>query len=627
MSRTPTPPFFLLALALLLATPAIIAQKMPRADVISVPAITDGLCVSNLFQSNMVLQRDKPITIWGWAAPGETVTVSFGNKEQQATADNDRNWRVTLPAMRANREAQTMTVRGKDAELSLFNILIGDVWLLGGQSNMEFELAKVENGKLEIVSANYPELRILTVPYAAGPAKQRSFPRLHEWSSWFGRHFRKGDWDMCTPKVARELSAIGYAFARRVHKASKVPVGVIDASRGGSNVETWIDMARLRAMTSQPVQDKLADWDKRVTDWDANKDLEQRIANHHRWLARQKKDGKKIPEDKLSDPTDLRPGPIADYNHPGHCFAGMLAPLAGLSLKGAIFHQGYNNTFDGMQGVAMYRDLLPEMIANWRAAFDNPTMPFGILSLCTDGYPQTLDNYCEKMLDTGIYIRAAQYQTFVDMYKAGDKNIGFASTYDLRRRWYHPQVKIPAGERIARWALATQYGFSREVQWRPPMLIKQKPSDGALTLQLDRDVMDPQDGEITGFAIAGEDRHFQPATVTFKETGKDNRGRPRLDRKQLILQSPLVPEPRHFRYAWGRNPIANLQATNNLDLPFATQRSDDWAMGEVPLGVLDTKVVGKLTRQQTGVIRRALRQDDERRRVAEAEAVLKSRKQ
>jgi len=627
MPRIPTPSLVSLVAAVLLAASATLAQKLPRADVINVPAIADGLCVSNLFQSNMVLQRDQPIAIWGWAAPGETITVSFGGKEQQTTAGTDRSWRVTLPAMRANREAQTMTVRGEDDELSLFNILIGDVWLLGGQSNMEFELAKVENGKLEIVSANYPELRILTVPFAEGPAKQRSFPRLNEWSSWFNRHFRKGDWDMCTPKVARELSAIGYAFARRVHKASKVPIGVIDASRGGTAIETWLDLARLRAMPSQSVQNKLADWDKRVAEWDAKKDLEQRIAAHHRWLARQKKEGKQIPKDKLSDPDDLRPGPIADHNHPGHCFAGMIAPLAGLSIKGAIFHQGYNNTFDGMPGVVMYRDLLPEMIANWRAAFGNPDMPFGIVSLCTDGYPQTRDNYCEKMLDTGIYIRAAQYQTFVDLYKAGDKNIGFASTYDLRRRWYHPQVKIPAGERIARWALATQYGFARDVQWRPPMLVKTRAIDGALTLQLDRDVMDPQDGEITGFAIAGEDRRFHPATVSFKVKGKDNRGRPRLDRKQLILQSPLVPEPRHFRYAWGRNPLANLQATNNLDLPFATQRSDNWAMGEVPLGIIDTLIEGKLTRQQTGVIRRALRQEDERRRIAEAQAVLKGRKQ
>ncbi|QDU98820.1 hypothetical protein Pla8534_67310 [Lignipirellula cremea] len=107
--------------------------------------------------------------------------------------------------------------------------------------------------------------------------------------------------------------------------------------------------------------------------------------------------------------------------------------------------------------------------------------------LCTDGYPQTRDDYCEKMFNAGIEIRAAQYRTFLDFYNAGDKNIGFVSTYDLRRRWYHPQLKIPAGERIARWALATQYGFDKQVEWKPPMLLDMEPREGALLLKLDTD--------------------------------------------------------------------------------------------------------------------------------------------
>ena len=107
-------------------------------------------------------------------------------------------------------------------------------------------------------------------------------------------------------------------------------------------------------------------------------------------------------ENRQKEPDDLRGGPIADHNHPGHCYAGMLAPLKGLSIKGAIFHQGYNNAFDGSPGVEMYRDIFPQMIEAWRDTFDDPKLPFGILSLCTDGYPQTRDNYCEKMFNAGI---------------------------------------------------------------------------------------------------------------------------------------------------------------------------------------------------------------------------------
>ena len=600
------------------------AQPMPREDVVNVPAISDGLSVSNVFQTNMVLQRDKPIHIWGWAEPGEQVTVTFAGEETSTQAGKDRAWKASLSAVPAHSSPQQLTVRGLSTTLVLDNILVGDVWVLGGQSNMEFELAKVENGSLEIISANFPEIRILTVPYGQGPELKQGFARLHEWSSWFGRHLRKGDWDVCTPETARDLSAIGYVFARRIHKASNVPIGVVDASRGGTTVETWTPMSVLRGMASEPTRATLAHFDNAVAEWDAQADLDNRIAQHRQWIERQTKEGKPIPDDKKQEPGDLRPGPTGNHNFPGHCYAGMISPISGLSVKGALFHQGYNNAFDGSAGADMYRDIFPEMIRAWRRAFNDPGMPFGILSLCTDGYPQTRDDYCEKMFNAGIDIRVAQYQTFLDFYNAGDQHIGFVSTYDLRRRWYHPQLKIPAGERIARWALATQYGFSQQVEWKPPMLVSIEPRDGSLVLKLDTDVSDPEDGTIQGFAIAGEDRRFHPANVAYAEKGKDGRGRIQYDRKQLVLTSPLVPEPTHYRYAWGRNPLANLQATGNKDLPFATQRSDDWKMEEVPLGVLGDDVALPISRSDRNKIVQALREQDKQRRLKEAEQVIEA---
>jgi sialate O-acetylesterase len=605
-------------------TSAVPAQQMPREDVIDIPAIGGGLCVSNLFQTNMVLQRDKPIHIWGWADPGKQVTVHFAGAPATATAGPDRAWRVALPALPANGNPQQMTIQADGETLVLDNVLVGDVWVLGGQSNMEFELAKVENGQLEIISANYPQIRLLTVPYAEGPQFKPGFARLHEWSDWFGRHFRKGDWDVCTADKVREFSAIGYVFSRRVHKASNVPIGVIDASRGGTTIESWTPSAVLRAMESQPTTAKLAHFDKAVAEWDPQADLENRIARHRQWIEQQTKEGNPIPDDRLQEPDDLRPGPIADHNYPGNCYAGMISPIAGLSVKGAIFHQGYNNAFEGSFGVDMYRDIMPEMIRAWREAFHDSTMPFGILSLCTDGYPQTRDNYCEKMFDAGIEIRAAQYQTFLDFYNAGDRQVGFASTFDLRRRWYHPQLKIPAGERIARWALATQYGFDRQLDWKPPMLTGMERLDGALLLHLDSEVGDPEDGAIEGFVIAGDDRRFHPASAAYAEKGEDGQGRMQFDRKQLVLTSPMVATPTHFRYAWGRNPLANLQATGNKDLPFATQRSDDWRMEEVPAGVLGDNVALPLSRGDRNKIIQSLREQDRRRRLKEAQLVIEA---
>ncbi|MEO1617943.1 MAG: hypothetical protein AAFV88_18965 [Planctomycetota bacterium] len=605
------------------ASPSVSAQRMPRENVVDVPAIGEGLCVSNLFQSGMVIQRDKPIHIWGWARPGEKITVTFGESKTTSVADETRRWQVTLPKMAANENSQALIIDGEQDSITLDNLLVGDVWVLGGQSNMEFEIAKVENGNLEIVSANYPQIRILTVPYGVGPEYRSGFARLHEWSDWFGRHFRKGDWQTCTPETVRELSAIGFVFARRVHQASQVPIGVIDASRGGTTVETWTPMKVLEAMESETTRNKLAAFRQKAAEWNAQADLDQRIKQHAQWLANQKAAGKAVPADRIAPPSDLRPGPIGDHNFPGHCYAGMIAPLEGLSVKGILFHQGYNNTFEGSLGVEMYRDVFPEMISAWRTAFQDETLPFGIISLCTDGYPQTRDDYCEKMFNAGIDIRAAQYQSFLDRLDAGDTKIGFASTYDLRRRWYHPQVKIPAGERIARWALATEYGFKQQLPWMPPRLVEMSRGEGRLLLTLDTDVGDPQDGTIQGFAIAGEDGRFHPADVAYAENGKDDRGRVRYDRKRLVLTSPMVPEPVHFRYAWGRNPLANLQAMGNRDLPFATQRSDDWIMEDVPKGILEDAASRRpLTRGDRGKIITALRAMDRERKRVEAERTL-----
>lgn len=605
------------------ATPSVFAQKMPKEDVIEIPAIGDGLCVSNVFQSNMVLQRDKPISFWGWAKPGEEVTVSFAGQSASANAGNDRFWKVTLPQTApASHDPQKIIIKGDSETLTLENILVGDVWILGGQSNMEFELSKVENGNLEIISANFPHMRILSIPQDKGPDYKKSFPRLHQYSNWSKRHFRKGDWDECSPEIARELSAIGYVFARRIHMASKVPIGVIDVSRGGTTVETWTPLEDLRKLKSETTQAKLAEFDADVAAWDAEEDMKKRIEQHQQFIERQTKQGKPIPDDRKNPPSDLRPGPLGNHNFPGHCYAGMMAPLAGLSVKGAIFHQGFNNAFDGSVGAEMYGDIFPEMIKSWRTTFNDPEMPFGILSLCTDGYPQTRDDYSEKMFNAGIDIRAAQYKTFLNLYNAGDKNIGFVSTYDLRRRWYHPQLKLPAGERIARWALATQYGFESQVQWKPPMLIEMKKQEGSLLLKMDTDVGDPQDGAIEGFAIAGEDREFHPADVSYAEKGKDSRGRIQYDRKQLVLTSPMVEKPIHFRYAWGRNPLANLQATGNKDLPFATQKSDHWRLEEVPLSVLPNDGSEPDFRAMRGKILQALKQQDRARRLREAELTI-----
>lgn len=621
-------PFFSICLSMSLAFGGTLsAQKMPHENVVEVPAVGEGLCVSNVFQGNMVLQRDKPIKVWGWAAPGEEVIVSMGDKTVSVTADAGRAWAATLPAMSANREPQSLTIKGRERRITLENILIGDVWILGGQSNMEFELAKVDDGMLEIASANFPEIRLLTVPQGNGFDSVKSFERLHEWSGWFNRHFKKGDWDVCTPEIAREFTAIGYIFGRRIHMASQVPIGLIDASRGGTTVETWTPEAVLKEIKESETQAKLKEWEEKITAYDAKAELAKRIENFERKKKKAAEEGKPLPPDS-ERPSDLKPGPVTDHNRPGFCYAGMITPLEGLSVKGAVFHQGFNNCFDGSAGAQMYHQVFGKMITSWRSAFDDPKMPFCIISLCTAGEPQTEENFLESMNNAGPLVREAQYQTFREFQEGGDEAIGFASSFDFRKTWYHPQIKVPAGERAAKWAMVTQYdslgGRGSELFWLPPTIEKMEAVDGTLRLSMSSEIRtkDDSDGEMLGFAIAGKDRRFYPAEVSYGVDGVDNRNRPRQVKNVLVLSSPHVSEPAHYRYAWARNPMANL--VNSRQIPIATQRSDDWVMEETPITFPVPEGMDDRSKRRhlSGRIRKELALADTERQIKEAEATL-----
>ncbi len=601
---------------------------MPREDVIDVPAIGEGLCVSNVFQTNMVLQRDKPLNIWGWAEPGEEVSVSFAGQQVNATAATNRTWQVTLPPLPANGTPQTMTISGNSQTLTLENILIGDVWILGGQSNMEFELSKVDDGELEIVSAHFPQIRLLTMPQGKGFDSVKSFERLHEWSSWSSRHFRKGDWDVCSPDTVREFSAIGYIFGRRLHMAAQVPIGLIDASIGGTTVETWTPDEVLREIKGQETRDVLAEWDDKIASYDAQADLQRRIESFERQKQRLAAQGKPLPADS-KPPSDLRPGPVADRNRPGYCYAGVIKPLEGLPIKGAVFHQGFNNCFNGSAGARMYYQVFGKMISAWRSAFHDAQMPFCILSLCTAGEPQTRENYLLSMYDVGVFIREAQYQTFRNFYDAGDSAIGFASCFDLRKSWYHPQIKIPAGERAAKWALVTQYGIlgGRDAQqyWLPPSIEDAQTVDGTIRLTMSTDVKtkDDSDGRMLGFAIADEDRRFYPADIQWYTDGSvDNRNKPRYQRDVLVLSSRFVPNPVHYRHAWARNPMSNI--VNGHGVPLATQRSDDWILEETPerIPIPDNMQKDAARRYAANQIRKVLELADLERLAQEADATM-----
>lgn len=589
------------------------AAPLPRGeDVIDTPAVSDGLHVSNLFQSHMVIQRDKPIVVWGWAEPGEKVIVTFDGQEQVATAAADRAWKATFPALPASDQPRAIVVKGTTTTLTFDDVLLGDVWLCGGQSNMEFDLAKTDNGDLEIASAHFKNLRLLTLPQGVSQTPLSNFARLQEWSEWDNRHNRKGFWEPCSPESVRWFSAIGYTFGRRLHMATQVPIGLIDISRGGTCVETWTPIEVLRSMDNPDIKKLLADWDAKVAAWDPAKDLETRVEQ----FRKRQREGKVPPDAR--EPDEPAPGPAMDMNRPGNCFGGQFAPLVGLAFKGVIWHQGYNNAFtDSTLCGETYAETLTRMIMAWREATGNTDLAFGIIAQETEQEPQTLDNFLSGIADNGCLIREAHYKTFDAMRKAGDTNIGFAASDDMRRAWYHPQIKIPVGERIARWALATQYGVN--IRWLPPVIKELRIDGDKLIVTLDQEAYAYNSGPIYGFAIAGSDKKFYPATAEYLTDEKKNQ-----KRSVIVLTSQFVPEPVAYRYGWHRNPMGNLKISSS-ELPLPISRSDAWTLNDLYEAYTGKKTASPtmLNGGERGELNRALQKADKQRRYTEAETSVR----
>jgi sialate O-acetylesterase len=312
----------------------------------------------------------------------------------------------------------------------------------------------------------------------------------------------------------------------------------------------------------------------------------------------------------------------------------VIRPLGGFAVKGAVFHQGFNNCFGGSAGARMYYQVFGKMITAWRETLGDPQMPFCIISLCTAGEPQTRENFLKSMLDVGPCIREAQYLTFRDFRDAGDENIGFVSSFDQRKSFYHPQIKIPVGERAAKWALASQYeiltGKDADDYWLPPSVKEVKVSGQTIQLTMSTIIKtrDESDDKLVGFAIAGKDRRFFPADVDwFTDGTKDNRNRPVYSRDVLVLSSPFVPEPVHYRHAWARNPMSNI--TNSRQIPLATQRSDDWLLEETPVKFPTPPgmTAQDAARPLRAKLAKELEFDDTERRIKEAEWTIATLKE
>lgn len=275
-------------------------------------------------------------------------------------------------------------------------------------------------------------------------------------------------------------------------------------------------------------------------------------------------------------PTEPSPSPAYDHNRPEACYNGMLSVFKGLTVKGIIFHHGYNNALSDSRP-ELYAVNFDLLIRDWRESFNDPDLPFGIIEFSAGGMPKTLDNFESAMIDAAAYICEGQFRAYL---KNG--RTGYVSTYDQQVNWYHPQKKTEAGERIARWALTEFYSFN--LGWEPVLCTGKEIKDGKIILSFSKEIKTSDDRQFEGFAIAGSDNHFYPAKAEYILSGRDNTGKEVQDRTKIIIWNNLVTEPEEVRDAWARNPMGNAVnvSLHERIIPVPSFRTDNWEYPEAP---------------------------------------------
>jgi sialate O-acetylesterase len=503
----------------------VVLAALLAAYCFATPARAD-VKVSPMFGDHMVLQQGIQVPVWGTTAPGEQVTVTVGPQKATATADASGKWAVKLPPLTAGGPFD-VTVAGKN-NLTFRDVLVGEVWVCSGQSNMEWSVNASGNPEQERAAANYPAVRMFTVKKAVTGQPAQTL---------------EGSWAVCRPETVGNFSAVGYFFGRELHKSLNVPVGLVHTSWGGTPAESWTERSALEADADfRPILDR---WNQQFEKY------KQELPNHvsaalEKWkpeAERADAQGRTIPPLVLPDPRSSPWRPTGLYN-------AMIAPVVPYGIKGAIWYQGESNAGRAYQ----YRKLLPAMIATWRKAWGQGDFPFYIVSLAnfTPVKPEPGDSDWAEL-------REAQAMTAVS-----DPNGGLAVTIDIgEANDIHPKNKQEVGRRLALVAVSRAYS-KKNVAYSGPVFdsmtvdgerarLKFKHIAGGLTAK---------DGKLKGFAVAGEDRKW--AWADAKIDGPDT----------VVVRSDKVSKPIAVRYAWANNPVCNLY--NQAGLPAVPFRTDDW---------------------------------------------------
>ena len=495
---------------------------------------------------HMVLQRRMHVSVWGGADPGEEIVVSFREQRKRARAEANGNWKIMLDPMEAGGPFE-MRIEGKD-KILLRDILVGEVWLASGQSNMWWPVKLATNPEKEIAEANYPQIRLFTVKEVVSDRADlaRGFvigkPRFGLFDL---QNAPDRPWTAASPDTVANFSAVAYFFGREIHRHLRVPVGLIHCSWAGSEAEPWVSRESLEAdLSLQPI---LWNWKKVLLDYPyAVERYQNQLRDWEKQSARAKEEGRAEPS---------RPGPpLGPGSHlvPSGLFDAMIAPLTDFAIRGVIWYQGESNAHPYRS--LEYRRLFPVLIADWRRAWDQGPFPFLFVQLANY---QRRERKPEPSESVWAELQEAQKMAL------SLPNTGMAVAIDIGETDdIHPQNKQEVGHRLALIARAVAYGeeivhsgpiYSGTVMEGGRMRVRFTHVGGGLTAK---------GGTLKGFAIAGRDRKFAWADA-------------RIEGKIVIVSSPQVPHPVSVRYAWGENPEASLY---NLEgLPASPFRTDDWS--------------------------------------------------
>lgn len=483
---------------------------------------TDKFTVADVFTDHMVLQRNAIIKIWGEAQNGSLVEVRFAGQLRKVKAIQGK-WQVTLKTGEAGGPYKLDIINGNN-KVSFQDVLIGDVWLAGGQSNMEFALRRVKDAQKEISSADYPQIRYYKVP--------RKFYPEHEVS--------KASWRVCSPQTAPEFSAIAYYFSRNIHKELNIPIGIIQTPVGGTTVEAWT--SRTLLMSDKDFRPIVQHYDSIVNSYgsDGYEKLYNRyvssLAEYNQLNAEQKKY-----IDKPVEPMGRK-----NFHRPIGLSETMLNTVIPYTLKGFLFYQGESNTARGAQ----YRKLFPAMINEWRTAWGQGDIPFLFIQLPRF---ETKTRYWYEL-------REAQYLTSHHV-----KNTAMVVAFDQGNpKDIHPIVKDTVGWRLSQLALGKVYG--KKVVCQGPEFKKMtKTADGSLLLDFTNAgtglVSKDNAATLSGFAVAGKDGKFYPAEAII--VGKN----------QVKVKNNLVTNPVDVRYLWVNSGDMNLFNKEGFPaFPFRTDK-------------------------------------------------------